>query len=61
MGKLSFWLIALGSLIFALGSFYYMGFIDFIPKRDLSDPVALLCIGICLISFGKFDFAKKKR
>ena len=61
MGKLSLRLIALGLLFIALGSFNYLGFVDFIAKRDLSDPVAILLVGICLISVGTFGSRNKKR
>lgn len=60
MGKLSLRLIALGLLILALGAMRYMDFMDFIAKRNLSDPLAMLFSGICLISVGKFGSSNKK-
>ncbi len=61
MGKLSLRLIAFSLLILALGSLKYMNFLDLMARRDLSDPAAMLFLGICLISVGKFGSSKKKQ
>ncbi len=58
MGKLCLLWIVLGLLSLVLGLVVYM---DLVVKSPISEPVVMLCFGICLVVASQLRFSKENQ